>query len=158
MLGWSIYILTSPIKKIYTFTTPMRKKLLIAYVFLFSYAGAVAHSIVPHHHHQSQGEAKEHHHHGHSNVPPDDSSKNDKGDDGQLYFLSHTSNADVVVNHVSIDNLVIGNVQFAGLLPESIITFTIADHNIFHPPMDDRIPLITVFYSRSLRAPPSFII
>ncbi len=136
----------------------MRKKLLIAYVFLFSYAGAVAHSVVPHHHHQSQGEAKKHHHQDHTNPSHDDSSKEDQGDEGHLYFISHTSNADVVVNHVSIDNLVKGNVQFATLLPESIVSFSIADHNIFHPPMGDRIPPLPVFCSRSLRAPPSFII
>lgn len=136
----------------------MRKKLLIAYVFLFSYAGAVAHSVVPHHHHQSQGEAKKHHHHDHTNASQGDSSKKDQGDGGQLYFLSHASNADVVVNHVSIDNLAKGNIQFATLLPEFIIPFAIADHNIFHPPMGDRIPLLSVFFSCSLRAPPSFII
>ena len=137
----------------------MRKRLLIVYVFLFSYAGAVAHSIVPHHHHLSQGEAKKHHHHDHTNTPHDDSSKNDKGDDRQLYFLSHTSNADVVVNHVSVNNLIKSKkIQFTGFLSEPTIPFVIVNHNIFHPPMDDRIWLITVFYSHSLRAPPSFII
>ncbi len=136
----------------------MRKRLLFVYFLLFSYAGAVAHSIVPHHHHLTQREAKKHHHHDSANHSHEDSSKKD-GDEGQLYFLIHASNADVVVNHVAIDNLGKDKkTQFAVLLQRSIIPFAIADHNIFHPPMDDRIPLLSVFYSRSLRAPPSFII
>ena len=134
----------------------MRKRLLIVYVFLFSYAGAVAHSIVPHHHHPTQKEAKKHH--DHTNHSREDSSKNDHEDEGQLYFLNHASNADGVVNHAAINNLGKGKkIQFAIPILVSIILFATADHNVFHPPMDDRTPLLTVFYSRSLRAPPSLI-
>lgn len=135
----------------------MQKRLLFVYILLFSYSGAVAHSIVPHHHHQTQEEAKRHHHHNSAGHSHKDSSKKDKDDDG-VYFLIHATNADVVIDNVVIDPGKEKTSSFVVLLCESVIPFSIADHNVFHPPNDERTTLLTILNSRSLRAPPSFII
>lgn len=138
----------------------MLKRFLIVYVFLFSYAGAIAHSIVPHHHHVSHKEAKEHHHHNHASHShgEHDGSKKEQSQEG-AYFLTHASNTDVVVNHFSFDNPVKGKkLQFSVQLSEPLLSAALSDHNIFHPPHNDRLSPTTVFYSRSLRAPPFLVI
>jgi hypothetical protein len=138
----------------------MLKRFLIVYVFLFSYAGAIAHSIVPHHHHVSHKEAKEHHHHNHASHShgEHDGSKKEQSQEG-AYFLTHASNTDVVVNHFSFDNPIKGKkLQFSVQVSEPLLSLALSDHNIFHPPPNDRLLSIAVFYSRSLRAPPFFVV
>ena len=124
-------------------------------MLIFSYAGAIAHSILPHHHHVSHKEAKEHHHHDNTSHSHGDSSKKDKGNEQEPYFLTHASNADVVTNHVSSDGSVKAKkIQFEVLQSVPMVYFVLGDHNIFHPPSDDLFSPILVFHSRSLRAPP----
>ena len=140
----------------------MLKKLLIVYAFLFSYSGAMAHSIVPHHHHNSEKEAKQQHRHhdqtNHSHGEDDSSKKGENNQDG-TYFLTHASNTDVVVSHFSFDNPVKGKkIQFSVPFFEPLVSFRLSDHNIFHPPSNEWHSSIVVFNSRSLRAPPFFVI
>ncbi len=140
----------------------MLKKLFIVFTFLISYSGAIAHSIVPHHHHNSEKEAKQKHHHhdqtSHSHGE-DDSSKKGQSHEGAAYFLTHASNTDVVVSHFSFDNPVKGKkIQFSVPFSEPLVSFRLSDHNIFHPPSDERFLSIAVLYSHSLRAPPPFVV
>ena len=163
MLGWSIYILTSPIKKIYTFTTPMRKKLLIAYVFLFSYAGAVAHSIVPHHHHDSHKEAKSHHHHDNQSSHSHHDDKRDTNEhehSGSIYFLTHAANSDITINHSSEHGIAKikkteKQVTVYSLL---VISSIVPSQQIFHPPSDDLFTHSSLYLFSALRAPPFSIV
>jgi hypothetical protein len=137
----------------------MLKKLLIVYVFIFSYAGAVMHSIVPHHHHDTHKEAKEHHHHDHHASHSHDDGKNDKDNEhkSSLYFLTHAVNADIFVDHAPIDGSIKNNKT------EKIITVYTAFHSftltsaqqVFHPLWDDLNTHSTAYLFRALRAPPT---
>ncbi len=137
----------------------MVKRLIIFYVFLISYAGAVAHGIVPHHHHTSQKEVKQHHHHSqtshsHSEGNEEDSSSHDHND--SLYFLTHLSNADILNNHAGNDGVVKNKkseklIVVQASLPPSIF---IPLHLVFRPPSDDIITHSTTYLSFGLRAPP----
>jgi Ni/Co efflux regulator RcnB len=139
----------------------MLKRLLIAYVFIFSYAGAVLHSIVPHHHHDSHQEAKEHRHHDHhtNHLHSDehqDSEDHKHNDSHSLYFLTHAANTDILVTHVSIDTsgkLKKGEklvVIHAALHVFNIISL----HQVFHPPSGNLATHSTAYLFRALRAPP----
>ena len=140
----------------------MQKRLIILYVFLFSYSGAILHSIVPHHHHNSSKEAKEHHHHdhqtSHSHGSEDKDSNNHEQSDS-LYFLTHSTNADVSISHASTEGAVKIKkaekwVCLYTLLP---IYSLVHSQQIFHPPSDDFIPDNSYYLFSALRAPPSFI-
>ena len=140
----------------------MQKRLIILYVFLFSYSGAILHSIVPHHHHNSNKEAKEHYHHdnqtSHSHGNEDKDSNNHEHNDS-LYFLTHSSNADISVSHASSERAVkIKKAEKLVTLYTVLPVFSRApSQQIFHPPADNPIPDNSHYLFRSLRAPPSFI-
>lgn len=139
----------------------MQKRLVILYVFLFSYSGAILHSIVPHHHHNSNKEAKEHHHHdnqtshSHSNEHKDSNNQ----DNDSLYFLTHSTNADISVSHASSEGAVkIKKAEkLVSLYSVQPVFSLVPSQQIFHPPSDDLIPDNSHYLFSALRAPPSFI-
>jgi hypothetical protein len=137
----------------------MLKKLLFIYVFLFAYAGAILHSIVPHHHHASHKEAQDHHHHdtesSHSHQD-DKQGAEDHGQSGSLYFLTHASNSDILFGHAAEQGVVKSKkaeklVAVYNLFP--VLSIGPAQQ-IFHPPTDDLVPTISHYLFRALRAPP----
>ena len=140
----------------------MQKRLIILYVFLFSYSGAILHSIVPHHHHNSNKEAKGHHHHdhqtSHSHGNEDKDSNNHEHNDS-LYFLTHSSNADISVSQTSGEGAVkIKKAEKLVTLYTVLPVFSIVpSQQIFHPPSDGLIPDNSHYLFSALRAPPSFI-
>ena len=141
----------------------MLKKLLIIYAFLFSYSGAILHSIVPHHHHNSFKEAKEHHHHDHHTSHSHSDEQDDSQDHehkGSLYFLTHSANNDIVVTHSSIDGAT--KIKKAEKWVASFTSLPvfelITSRQVFHPPSDDLTTHSTAYLFRALRAPPTAII
>jgi hypothetical protein len=137
----------------------MLKRLFIVYAFLLSYSGAIAHSIVPHHHHVSTKEAKGHHHHGTTNHSHDDNSKKDKDHEGEPYFLTHHSNTDAALNHSLVDSPTKGKKIHLDIeLSELFFSITLSNPAIFRPPGNERLSQFECFHSRSLRAPPFFIV
>jgi len=137
----------------------MLKKLLFVYVFLFSYSGAILHSIIPHHHHNSHKEAKSHHHHENQSSHSHDDDQNDTNEHEQstsFYFLTHAANADVLTTHA--DKQVINKGQqveksIAFYIPLSVAELT-PSQKVFHPPSDDPFSDSTLYLFGSLRAPP----
>ena len=137
----------------------MLKKLLFFYVFIFSYSGAILHSIVPHHHHNSHKEAKEHHQHDNeaSHTHGDEHQEsNDPEHSDSLYLLTHSSNADITVSHTSAE------VSVKGMKGENLIAvcveFSIFIHvllpKVFHPPSDDPVTGNSLYLFSALRGPP----
>lgn len=139
----------------------MQKRLFILYVFLFSYSGAILHSIVPHHHHNSNKEAKEHHHHdnqtGHSHGEDDKDGNNHEHNDS-LYFLTHSSNADISFSDTSADGTVkIKKAEkLVALFTVLSVVNLVPSQQVFHPPADF-IPDSSHDLLSALRAPPYFI-
>ncbi len=137
----------------------MPKKLLFVYVFLFSYSGAILHSIVPHHHHNSHKEVKEHHHqdnqtsHTHNDEHQD---SNDHGNSDSLYLLTHSSNVDATVSHASIEVPVKGKKaenQIAVCVEFSVF-IQVHLRKVFHPPSDDPVTGNSLYLFSALRGPP----
>ncbi len=141
----------------------MLKKLILVYVFIFSYAGAVLHSIVPHHHHNSQQEAKKHHqhdHHAEHSHGEDQQNDKDHGQENSPYLFSHTANADVLANHAYVDTFVKSKKAdklFALHAEPAVLNLTIAKQ-VFHPPSDDLITNSSAYLFGALRAPPISLI
>lgn len=137
----------------------MLKRLFITYAFLVSYLGAVAHGIVPHHHHASVKEATAHHHHDKAHHSHGDSAKKDKDHQDEPYFLAHYSNTDVVLNHALMDNPTKEKkIQYDIQLSELLFSITPSNLNIYRPPRKERFSRFEFFHSRSLRAPPFFVV
>lgn len=134
----------------------MLKRLLLAYVLLFSYAGAILHSVVPHHHHHSEQEAKDHHHDHHAHHSHDDSSeKHDHHHKGATYLLAHSSNADVLVNHSTIDGAVKGKkTEIQAVFIELPVPDQTDAETVFHSPPNNRLTTSTASPFPALRAPP----
>lgn len=139
----------------------MLKRLLLAYALFFSYSGAILHSVVPHHHHHSPQEAEEHHHHeqltDHSH---DDRSENhEHPQHDATYLLAHSSNADALVNHSTIDGAVKGKKTE---IQAVFIAFPLLDQSdaeqVFHAPPNDRLATSTASPFPALRAPPVSIL
>lgn len=134
----------------------MIRKKILSFVFLLSYAGAIAHSIIPHHHHDTQQEAKEHHHHDHhSHSHSSDDASQEQG----TYLLTHSANSDVFINHASIDNfLKVKKSDLNVAILKEIILYTEIQANIvFHPPKVDFLIKASSYSFRLLRAPPATI-
>lgn len=141
----------------------MLKKLILVYVFIFSYAGAVLHSIVPHHHHNSQQEAKAHHHHDHhAKHSHGEDQQNDKDHEQESapYLFSHTANADVLANHASVDTVVKSKKadKLFALRTELPTLILAVQTQVFHPPTDDLITNSPAYLFGALRAPPTALI
>lgn len=143
----------------------MLKKLILVYVFIFSYAGAVLHSIVPHHHHNSQQEATEHHHHDHHaehshGHGEDQQSDKNHEQESSPYLFTHTANADVLANHAYVDSFVKSKKAdklFVLHTEPAVLNLTIAKQ-VFHPPSDDLITNSPAYLFGALRAPPTTLI
>ena len=143
----------------------MLKKLFLVYVLIFSYAGAVLHSIVPHHHHNSQQEAKEHHHHDHHakhSHAEDQHNDNDKGHEQESspYIFTHSANTDVLASHAYVDTVVKSKKadRLFALRAELPTLILAIPTQIFHPPTDDLITNSTAYLFGALRAPPTSFI
>lgn len=137
----------------------MLKNLFIVYVFVFSYAGAILHSIVPHHHHNSHQEAKEYDHHtSHSHGDKQQDSKDHKHT-GLPYLLTHSANTDVLVSQASVDGT--AKSKKAEKLMVAIAELPMFNHapakQVFHPPSDDLSANSAAYLFRALRAPPLFV-
>lgn len=132
---------------------------VISFILMFCYAGAIAHSIVPHHHHTDLQEAVEHHHQGdhHHSHQDGGHEKNDHSSQPSAFFYSHSANADILLTHVSIDlTNKVKQVDFAIFVP----ILCIYEHEpgtVFHPPQPDAILTQFGFSARQLRAPPSLL-
>lgn len=137
----------------------MLKKLLLVYVFLFAYSGAILHSIVPHHHHDSHKEATEHHHHdsaeNHSHQH-DKQDTNEHEDSNSVYFLTHAANADVTFSHSSEQGFARVKKTETQVAAYSLIAIfrIVPSQQIFHPPSDDSIADNSLYLFFALRAPP----
>ena len=136
----------------------MLKKVLFVYVFLFSYSGAMLHSIMPHHHHNSYREAKAHHHYNHqtSHSHSDEHKDNNNRDSDSPHLLTHVSNTDVLVDHASGEGAANGKkaeklIAVYTALP--VFSF-VRSQQIFHPPSDDLITQSSLYLLSALRAPP----
>lgn len=145
------------LKNIYFYTT-MLKRLLLSYVLVLSYAGAILHSVVPHHHHHTEQEAKEHHHDHHQHDTDhshDTPQHHDHGSDDATYLFAHSANADLLVNHTSIDGAVKHKkiVLFAVFAELSLQDQTYVKA-IFHTPPDEGLITSTASPFPALRAPP----
>ncbi len=141
----------------------MLKKLILVYVFIFSYAGAILHSIVPHHHHSSQQEAKEHHHHDHLSKHShgeDHQDDKDRDQESSPYLFTHSANTDVLGNHAYVDTVVKSKKAvklFSIHADPPVLNLTIAKQ-VFHPPSDDLITNSSAYLFGALRAPPISLI
>lgn len=158
----------------------MLKKLIFVYVFIFSYAGAVLHSIVPHHHHDTYQEANEHNHHNnkssHSHhhdkqssnshhddkkdTHEDEKDRHEQGQSSALYFLTHGANSDVLTSNVVEQKIIKSNnggklTALYSLLP---VVSIVPSQKVFHPPSAELIPDSTHYLFRALRAPPLSIV
>ncbi|MFZ6010562.1 MAG: hypothetical protein ACOYXT_09455, partial [Bacteroidota bacterium] len=92
------------------------------------------------------------HHHDHDQ----EKSKSDHSTADQLFFLSHVANADVILKHGSIDNPFKSKKPLLAVLAtELFTTIELTDHQVFHPPQDDKILILKLQSWRALRAPPS---
>jgi|JI10StandDraft_1071094.scaffolds.fasta_scaffold05293_11 hypothetical protein len=137
----------------------MLKKLLFVYAFLFSYSGAILHSIIPHHHHDSHKEAKSHHHHGSQSSHSHHDDKKDTSNhehSGSVYFLTHAANSDITISHSSEQGITKvkkaeKQVTVYNLL---VIANRVPPKQIFHPPSDDLFTHSSLYLFSALRAPP----
>lgn len=137
----------------------MLKKILLVYVFLFAYSGAILHSIVPHHHHDSHKEATEHHHHGSDNSDShhhDKQDTNEHEDASAVYFLTHAANADVTFVHSSEQGFAKIKKTEKQLAVYSLLAIfrIVPAQQIFHPPSDDLFTHSSLYLFSALRAPP----
>lgn len=140
----------------------MLKKLLFVYAFLFSYSGAILHSIVPHHHHNSHKEATEHHQHDNeaSDTHGDEHQEsNDPEHSDLLYLLTHSSNADIAVSHAATEVSVKGmkDENQIAVCVEFSVFIQVHLRKVFHPPSDDPVAGNSLYLFSALRAPPFFI-
>jgi hypothetical protein len=140
----------------------MLNKQVIVCMLIFSYLGAVLHSMVPHHHHDTLEEAEKHHHvhhasnHGHSHSHDHDAKSDNGGSNGSRFFLSHSINADVLLTDTSIENTANGTKSKISVahcktplrlgLPHAI--------SVFRPPSNETTHHTTHYPFRALRAPP----
>lgn len=141
----------------------MLKKLLFVYAFLFSYSGAILHSIVPHHHHDSQQEAKTHHHHdNHSSHSHHDDKKDTSEHErsGSVYFLTHTANADITNSHSPEQGIAKGKKTEKQVTVNNLLVMArrVPSKQIFHPPSDDLFTHSSFYLFSALRAPPFSIV
>lgn len=138
---------------------PMFFRKGISFILMFCYAGAIAHSIVPHHHHTDHQEAVEHHHqtdHHHSHQEGGHQ-ENDPSSQPSTFFYSHSANADILLNHVSIDlNNKVKQADVAIFVP-IICIYEHEPGTVFHPPQSDAILTPFSFSTDQLRAPPSLL-
>lgn len=140
----------------------MLKKLLFVYAFLFSYSGAILHSIVPHHHHNSHKEATEHHHHDNeaSHTHGDEHQESNDPEHGDsLYLLKHSSNADISASHASTEVAAKGKkAEYQIPIRVDFSVFRLVPlPKIFHPPSDDLLTRNPHYLFSALRAPPCSI-
>lgn len=131
-----------------------------------AYTLSLAHSVVPHHHHQSTAEAaahehSDHHHHhntdDHQQAHDDAEHEEENTDDtGHFFFFNHDINADVLIQHGSIDNTVkTKQVQTSVAVKEQIVSFAVSRYLVFHPPQDDPNRSSATVNSTDLRGPPT---
>lgn len=136
----------------------MLKRLLFVYAFLFSYSGAILHSIIPHHHHESHQEAKSHHHHDQSGHSHHDDQKDSSEQDhsGSIYFLTHAANSDITISHSPDQGQAQGKKAAKSIAFNSPLELShqVTAPPIFHPPTDDPIADHSFYRFRALRAPP----
>lgn len=129
---------------------------IISFILMFCYAGAIAHSIVPHHHHTNHQEAVEHHHTDHHHSHQDGGhEENGPASQPSTFFYSHSANADVLLSHVSID--LTNKVKQTDLIVfiPILCTYEHEPGTVFHPPQPDAIRTEFKFSADQLRAPPS---
>ncbi len=134
----------------------MQKRMLIYFCFMISYSGALLHSVTPHHHHSSIQEATSHHHHHAKAHSHHDSQNKDDKKDSEPYFLSHVINADILTNHSIIEKPVkTKKIDFDVIQSRTLKSFYAFNRFVFHPPQNDRLRSQFVYFSSSLRGPPS---
>lgn len=132
----------------------MRIRNLIIYLFLFSYAGALAHSLIPHHHDDSAEKLQEHIHSDSKASHHNNSSESNQEPEESPHFLTHLSNVDVLNQNNTSNSFVKKEVKKA-VITEPFVEVNAGSFElpIFHPP-DQQIVTSIQFQFRPLRAPP----
>jgi hypothetical protein len=134
---------------------------------LIAYSLSLAHSVIPHHHHKTADEATAHnksnHHHDsahdhHHGNEESESETQDESNAGHLFFFSHDINADVLVQHSSMDSSVKVKKILASVSVKEQTPFrAISSYVEFHPPPDDQTTQSVTVPSNKLRGPPTLI-
>ena len=134
----------------------MRIRNLIIYLFLFSYAGALAHSLIPHHHDDSVEKLQEHIQSDSDASHHDNSSESNQEPKESPHFLTHLSNVDVL-NQNNTSNAFVKK-EVKKIIAVKVCTKISAssfDRPVFRPPANQRVKNNFQFRFRALRAPPA---